>query len=545
MSGQSIRTPVLTSVPLSTNEACGLEPDSTNPESIIPAMSTFEKEVEFHIAEKPCDREMSVDALAGIVRLDEPTVDNVGRISYPIIQDGDHSNDATYVENTSATIIQAPMSTAIVQNVTKLPHNFTINMDAAVGNIATIQNMTEVSGGGQTLWLPTILATSAPNEGKADDERSQAGMSQIIITSESYMSNEANLPGARRANIVPESYLNRQKSSKVQILSNISLPKNSNYPTQFPGGKDISASLYGSHNHVYKLSANLVTQKPFNNSVLSTKPPKSQSLINCPTSNSAPNKNAAYSHPFAKGTNLNKTLNKVNNGANLNAVSTSSGNAPCHLLSRVVSGPNKATGRKGANSAKGTKNASNSLSGNQKQSRSIKIIQQTGSTHKSDQKNWPPANSASYKSQQPAYGVVDTNNSKVIQKVGSPTHKTPQPMCLQNVSKGERLILQSPCGPVLISTAPISTSLPKGPHYVQAGPTPNLRFAHAFGQEHTSNITHISANQQLTAQILQSLSQPKLMLHTNPNIISHTLPSIVSQEEDMDVSPIHEKRIVL
>ncbi|KAI8428724.1 hypothetical protein MSG28_007421 [Choristoneura fumiferana] len=465
MNVPSIRTPVLRAVPLSPTDG-DPEPDSTNPESIIQsARNKVDKEVEYHITEKRHDTEMSVDTLSGLVRIEEG-LDSIGRIAYPVIQETDDSGDGSY-DNTSATLIQAPMNTAIVQNVTKLPQNFTINVDATVSNITAIQNVSQ-DVGNQTLWLPTILATSATTaDPKNEDDRSQSGMSQIIITSESYV-NDANQAGRR--NIVTEtSYISRPKSSKVQILSNISIPKNTNYSQQYiTQSKDIVPPVYGTQNHVYKLSTNVMSQKHLNNSVLCSKPSKNQSLIGCSTLSpaviSSPIKNVSYSHTFTKSTNM-KSLSKVNNGANLNTVvAASSGNTQCHILSRVVSGPNKMSvhsGRKSVNTLKQSKNCSQ-LSSQKNQSRAIKIIQQTGSTHKSDGKTWPVPGVASYKNQQPIYGVVDSNTSKIIQKVGSPTHKSHQQ--IQKLpSKGERLVLQSPCGPVLISTAPISTSMPRGP----------------------------------------------------------------------------------
>lgn len=551
MSLPSVRTPVLRALPISPIEG-DPEPDSTNHESIIQsAHNKSDKEVEYHITDKRCDTDLPVDSVAGIVRIEEGAVDNVGHISYPIIQEAEDSSDGNYVEN-SATLIQAPLNTAIVQNVAKLPQNFTINVDAAtVGNITTLQNLSQDVSGNQTLWLPTILATSAPTtDNKSEEERQQPGLSQIIITSESYVSDTN--PIGRRANIVTETnYVNRPKASKVQILSNIPIPKNPNY-SQMP------SPVYGAQNHVYvsKLSTNVVSQKQLNNSVLCTKPPKSQSLIGCsnisPTVvNNSPIKNVSYSHSYSKSTNLNKTLNKVNNGANLNAmVAASSGNTQCYTLSRVVSGPNKMSvhsGRKSVNACKSSKNSSQ-VSGQKNQSRAIKIIQQTGSVHKSEGKTWPVASVATYKSQQPIYGVVDSNTSKIIHKVGSPPHKTQAPMPLTKLpSKGERLVLQSPCGPVLISTAPISTSLPKGPHYVQSGSTPNLRYVQTYGSttEQVNSVAQVSANQQLTAQILQSLSQPKLMFQPSPNANNHSLAPLPPVVEEIDVKPVNQKRIVL
>lgn len=547
MSLPSVRTPVLRALPISPTEG-DPEPDSTNHESIIQSThNKSDKEIKYHIGDKRCDTDLPVDSISGIVRIEEGALDNEGHISYPIIQEGEDSTDGNYVEN-SATLIQAPLNATLVQNVTKLPQNFTINVDAAtVGNITTLQNLSQDVSGNQTLWLPTILATSAPTADNKSEEERQQPVSQFIITSESYVSDTTQI--GRRANIVTETnYVNRPKASKVQILSNIPVPKNPNY-SQMP------SPVYGAQNHVYKLSTNVVSQKQLNNSVLCTKPPKSQSLIGCsnitPTVvNNSPIKNVSYSHSFTKSTNLNKTLNKVNNGANLNAmVAASSSNTQCYTLSRVVSGPNKMSvhsGRKSVNAFKGSKN-SNQVSGQKNQSRAIKIIQQTGSVHKSETKTWPVASVATYKSQQPIYGVVDSNTSKIIQKVGSPPHKTSAPMPLSKFpSKGERLILQSPCGPVLISTAPISTSLSKGPHYVQSGSTPNLRYVQTYSStaDQLNPVAQVSANQQLTAQILHSLSQPKLMFPPSTNAINHSMapPPVV---EEIDVKPVNQKRIVL
>lgn len=537
----SVRTPVLRAVPISPTQG-DPEPDSTNPESIIQAVHKVDKDIEYHFNDKRCDADMSVDSLSRIVRIEE-TLDNVGRLAYPIIQDTDDLRDGNYVEN-AATLIQTPLNTAIVQNVTKLPQNFTINVDAAVGNITAIQNVSQDSSGNQTLWLPTILTTSAATDSKSEDDR-QPGVSQIIITSESYV-NDTQQTG-RRTNIITEtSYISRPKTSKVQILSNISLPKNSNYSQQYIAqSKEISAPVYGTQNHVYKLSANVVSQKHLNNAMLSTKPPKSQSLIGTASLsstviNSSPVKNVPYSHTYSKSTNL----NKVNNGANLNAmVAASSGSTQCHILSRVVSGPNKISvhsGRKSINSFKGSKNSQTS---NQKnQSRAIKIIQQAGTTHKSENKPWPVAN-VTYKSSASNYGV-ESNTSKVIQKVGSPTQKTQQ-----SISKNERLVLQSPCGPVLLSTSTIGTNLPKGPHYVQSGSTPNLRYVQTYGPDNQlSTVSQVSANQQLTAQILQSLSQPKLMLHQSPTPIHQVVKvnhSSANIEEPVEIKLVNQKRYVL
>ncbi|XP_052751211.1 uncharacterized protein LOC113511814 isoform X2 [Galleria mellonella] len=564
MNVSSVRTPVLRAVPLSPTQG-DPEPDSTNPESIIQVVQNkIDKEVEYHIAEKRCDTEMSVDTLSGIVRIEETSLDNVGHIAYPILQEADDSNDGSYVEN-SATLIQAPLNTAIVQNVTKLPQNFTINVDTAAGNITAIQNVSQDVTGNQTLWLPTtILATSAPTDSKSEDDQSQSGVSQIIITSESYV-NDTNQVG-RRANIVTETnYINRPKTSKVQILSNISLPKNPTYSPQYITQSKEITPVYGTQSHFYKWSTNVVSQKHLNNSVLCTKPTKnqslSQSLIGCSTLapnviNNSPIKNVSYSHTFTKSTNLNKTLNKVNNGANLNAmVAASSGNTQCHILSRVVSGPNKMSvhsGRKSVNTTKGSKNSSQ-VSGQKNQSRAIKIIQQTGGAHKPETK--ASTCNIAYKNQstQPAtYSNNDSNNSKIIQKVGSPTEKPniqQQPLSVPKFpSKGERLVLQSPCGPVLISTAPISTSLPKGPHYVQSGSTPNLRYVQTYGStdNQISTVSQVSANQQLTAQILHSLSKPKLMLQPTPNpVVTTVLTSpTINMDEILSIKSNNQKRIV-
>ncbi|XP_050342542.1 uncharacterized protein LOC126768464 isoform X2 [Nymphalis io] len=541
----SVRTPVLRTVPVSPTHG-DPEPDSTNPESIIQAVHKVDKNIEYHISDKRCNTEMSVDSLSRIVRIEE-TLDSVGRIAYPIIQEADDSGDGNYAEN-AATLIQTPLNTAIVQNVTKLPQNFTINVDGSVGNITAIQNVSQDVSGNQTLWLPTIL-TSAATDDKNEEDR-PPGVSQIIITSESYV-NDTNQSG-RRTNIITEtSYISRPKTSKVQILSNISLPKSSNYSQQYIAqSKEISAPVYGTQNHVYKLSANVVSQKHLNNAMLSTKPPKSQSLIGAaslsPTViNSSPIKNVPYSHTYSKSTNV----NKVNNGANLNAIVAASSGTQCHILSRVVSGPNKISvhsGRKSINTFKGSK--SSQMSNQKNQSRAIKIIQQAGTAHKSENKSWPVA-SVTYKSAVSDYGVVETHTSKVIQKVGSPNQKVQQPMALQKVTKGERLVLQSPCGPVLLSTAPISTNLPKGPHYVQSGSTPNLRYVQTYGTDNQlSTVSQVSANQQLTAQILQSLSQPKIMLHQSSNIPIQQVVNLnppPHKIEEPSERNVNQKRIVL
>lgn len=538
----SVRTPVLRAVTLSPTQ--DPEPDSTNPESIIQSIHKDKKDIEYHIT-KRCETEMSLDPLPRIVSIEETTYDNVGHIAYHSIQETDEVGNGNYVEN--ATLIPAPLNAAIVQNVTKLPQNFTINVDAAVGNITAIQNVSQDVTGNQTLWLPTILATSATTDSKSEEE-TPPGVSQIIITSESYV-NDVSHTG-RRTNIITETnYINRPKTSKVQILSNISLPKNSNYSQQYIAqGKEVNAPVYGTQNHVYKLNTNVVSQKHLNSTMLSTKPPKSQSLIGATLSpsviNNSPIKNVPYGHTYSKSTNV----NKVNNGANVNTmVTAATGNTQCHILSRVVSGPNKISvhsGRKSVNTFKGSKNSTTSQ---KNQSRSIKIIQQTGSAHKSENKSWS-ANNATYKNQGTSYGVIESNTSKVIQKVGSPTHKNQQTMTLQKVPKGERLVLQSPCGPVLLSTAPLSSSLPKGPHYVQSGSTPNLRYVQTYGPDNQlSTVSQVSANQQLTAQILQSLSQPKLILQS-PTQIQPVKNNIIQPplvEEPADIKPVNQKRIVL
>ncbi|XP_041976140.1 uncharacterized protein LOC121730960 isoform X2 [Aricia agestis] len=544
MDVSNVRPQILRAVPLSPTRG-DPEPDSTNPESIIHSVHNIDKDVKYHITEKRCDSDMSVDTLPRIVRFEESNIESVSRISYPVIQGTDDSGDGSYGENT-ATLIQAPLNAAIVHNVTKLPQNFTINVDATVGNIATIQNVSQDGTGNQTLWLPTILTTNASDN--KNEENRQSGVSQIIITSESYINNTNTTN--RRGNIITEaSYIGRPKASKVQILSNISIPKNTNYSQQYVAqGKEITSPVYAQQNHIYKLSPNLVPTKHVNNNIQSTKPPKSQSLISASTMtqtviNSSPAKNVPYSHTYTKSTNV----NKVNNGANLNAiVAASSGNTHCHILSRVVSGPNKLSvhsGRKG-NALKGSKNSQNSGQG--KNPRSIKIIQQTGNASKSENKTWPVA-SVTYKGQ--SNYNVETSTSMVIQKIGSPTHKNQQSISLQKVPKGERLVLQSPCGPVLISTAPLSSSLPKGPHYVQSGSTANLQYVQTYGGENQlSTVSQISANQQLTAQILQSLSQPKLMLHQGPSpltpVKSSISPIFSTLEEPVETKPPNPKRIV-
>ncbi|CAK1553453.1 unnamed protein product [Leptosia nina] len=523
---QSIRTPVLRAVPLSSNDD-DPEPDSTNHDSIIKSARKEEREIEFHKSDKVCEGEMSVDSLPRIVRIEETNIENVGHITYPILHDDDNGN-VNYVENT-ATFIQAPLNSAIVQNVTKLSQNFTINVDAAVSNITALQNVSQDCN--QTLWLPTILATSAQTDNKTDGDRSP-GLSQIIITSESYVAE----PNPRRANIIEANYTNRPKNSKVQILSNISIPKNANYSPQYIAQtKDIATPVFGAQNHVYKLSTNVVSQKHLNNSVLCTKPAKTQSLIGGATLsptivNTSPVKNVSYGHT------LTKSLGKVNNGANLNTIVAATPNSmQCHILSRVVSGPNKVSVHSGKKSVNTVRGKNNQIQKNQ--SRPIKIIQQAGTANKTESKTWPVA-SVTYK---PASNFVETNTSKVIQKVGSP--KNQQPL---KVQKTERVVLQSPCGPVLLTTAPLATSLPKGPHYVQSGATPNLRYVQTYGQDNQlSTISQVSANQQLTAQILQSLSQPKLMLQSPIPIKKNNILSSPQPTEDLaEIKPVNQKRIV-
>lgn len=541
----SVRTPVLRAVPISPTQG-DPEPDSTNPESIIQSVHKVDsKDIEY-IDEKRCDTEMSIDPLPRIVRIEDATIDNVGRIAYPIIQETEDSGDGNYIDNTAA-LIQAPLNTSIVQNVAKLPQNFTINVDGAVGNITAIQNVSQDVTSNQTLWLPTILTTSAAPDGKTEDERPPSGMSQIIITSESYVSDA--VPSNRRTNIITEaSYMSRPKASKVQILSNISLPKNSNYPQQYIAqSKELPSPIYGTQNHVYKLSANVVSQKQLNSTMLNTKSPKNQSLIGAaslsPTViNNTSMKSVAYGHSYPKSTNL----NKLNNGANLNAMVAASSGSTCHILSRVVSGPNKLSVHSGRKSI-GTFKGSKSSQANQKnQSRAIKIIQQAGTAHKSENKQWSMS-SVTYKSPS-SYSIVESNTPQVIQKIGSPTHKNQQTMTVQKVPKGERLVL-SPCGPVLLSTGPISSSLPKGPHYVQSGSTPNLRYVQTYEHENQlSTISQVSANQQLTAQILQSLSTPKLMLQQTPtplHSINHKPSPVLTSEEPHEPKTINQKRIVL
>ncbi|VVD04128.1 unnamed protein product [Leptidea sinapis] len=537
-----VRTPVLRAIPVSTNDG-DPEPDSTNHESIIKNFHKVDKkDLDYCFSEKICESDISVDPIPHIVRIEDTQLENIGHIGFPILQEGEDSSDENYVDNT-ATLMQTPLNTAIVQNVTKLPQNFTINVDAAVSNIATIQNVSQDGAGSQTLWLPTILTTNAPTDTKLDDD-GQPSVSQIIIASEGYMNDRS--PTEHRAHIIDSNYTTRSKNSKVHILSNITLPKTSNYSQQYVSQ---SKEVFSTQNQVYKLSANVVSQKHFNNSVLCNKP-KSQSLIGGATLsptviNNSPVKNITYGNTFAKSTNT----NKINNGANLNAiVAASSGSMQCHILSRVVSGPNKVavhSGKKSLNTFKG-KNSQ----GQKHQSRAaIKIIQQAGSVHKPDSKLWPIA-SVTYKTQPTNLNSVESNTPKVIQKVGSPTNKIQNPIPLQKVQKPDRLVLQSPCGPVLLTTVPFSTSMTKGPHYVQSGATPNLRYVQTYGLDNQlSTISQVTANQQLTAQILQSLSQPKLMLQT-----SHSSQPIISRRNDIispkqveelaEIKPVNQKRIV-
>lgn len=477
------------------------EPDSTNPENIVHSRS----------------KEMPIETLSGIVRIEDGTLDSMGRVTFPILQDDD-SNDG-YIENHSTTkhydIIQTPLNTTLVQNVGKIQQNYAINVDAA--NIATIHNVSQDVAGGQTLWLPTLL-TSAASAVEKDDDRSTS-VSQYIIASDSY-------DAQPRRPSVPESTYSARHKNKVQIISNISLPnKSSTYTQQYAGGtKEIgSTSLYTQANHIYKLG-NISSQK--GNSIICSKN-KNQPVVGCPPVVNNSTRNIAYAHAITK-------TNKVNNGANLNAmVAAATSNAPCHIVSRVGTNASKsAHPKKCVNSVK-SKNSANSQK-NSQSTRSIKIIQQTGSVQKNDGKSWSANNTSPYKNQN--YGVIESG-SKIIQKIGSPTSKS---VPIQKVSSKEGLLLQSPVGSVLISSAPLNSDMCKS-QYVQAGPTPNLRYVQTYGNP-DHNASQISANQQLTAQILQSLSQPKLMMPM-AHVHRNAAPILPTNEADVDYKPPHQRKI--
>lgn len=529
-----IRPPILRAVPLSQSQH-DAEPDSTNPENIVLRNKLNEKEAEYDIDDKVND--LPVGTLSGIVRIEDGALDSLGRVAYPIVEE--EANDG--YANCTPTIIQAPINTAIVQNVAKLPHNYSaINVDAT--NITTLQTLSQEVTAGQTIWVPTLLTTTTAtiDNKNSEEDRSQTGVSQIIIASENYEGAQM----ARRGSAPSDpSYISRPKNSKVQIISNISLPKNSSYshPQQYLPPKE--APTYATQNHVYKLGTN-VSQKHLNNSVVCTKPSKTQSVIGCPTVSSVIS-NSIKSVTYTQT--ISKSLNKVNNGANLNAMAAAtSGNSQCHIVPRVVSGSNKVTlhsTKKTVNALKGSKSGAGAGSNSQKtQSRAIKIIQQAGSVSKSEGKTWS-SSITTYKNQS-SYGVIDTCNSKIIQKVGSP-HKNQSAPLPKVANKGERLVLQSPCVPVLMSTTTLSSNLPKPPHYVQAGPTPNLRYVHTYSTESSqvSNVSQMTANQQLTAQILQSLSQPKTMLHSSHILNRSITPPPV--EKNAELSPVNQKRIIL
>lgn len=449
-------------------------------------------------------------------------------------------------------------TTTIIQSVPKFAQNYTLNVNSGVANIAAIQNVVQsVSSGNQTLWLPTILSNTSPSndepvyQGEMEGSSTTTTMSQIILTGsgQHFTTHPVNNP------ILSTCNSNHKFAPKVQILSSITIPKHGSIASNMKG---VIHANYLSPMDITKMNSTTAAlstapqpKQLLNNSVLTANSQLSSSMKSSTSATSASARGQMVKGPSvmsSAGLQLksmssvnNRPIHKLNNaaGAKVGAANPTS-NQPnqqqSHVLSRVVPGPKMSLQSVG----RGLK-TSNSFQFNQKvsgrsgpfpnmvQSQNlqsampVKIIQQQNihTNNKGGLKTMPPSRTGigtkgSVNSSQGKSWSGGNINQVANQKQGTYTKNIAGAVGIQKAngkSTPQRLVLQQ--SPTQMITPNNSTHNRTNTPFVQQPSDTDGAVRYISYNSGLDSNQHVSSNQNLTAQILQSLSQPK-SLHAKP-----------------------------
>lgn len=504
----------------------------------------------------------------------------------------------TYVASirSGCNVISEPIETSIIQNVSKLPKNFTFNVGSGVNNLATIQNVVQsVSSGNQTLWLPTIITSSTiannedhPYEDEADIPPTTVSQFFLAGTGQHFSSHSVNnslMSSSKSCHIS-----NHKFPPKVQILGGIAIPKhNSATALTQPNVASNIKSIHANYMNQAEISnvnscvTSSSTKQMLNNSVLNQMSNKMHTT-NMPfvsaRAQSGPVQvkcssviNSANLHvkgiPTAVSRSLNKIHNNNNNNTKIESSTTVLPDQSGHVFSRVIPAPKislQSTGRvvKSGNIQYGHKlnhadsqQTSNIIAHKVQSAMPVKIIQQQTIT---------PGHKASFKTVQTSRATVGAAKSLTYSSLNLPgkswshtssqslnhmTNQKPNSSFTKNITSvvnvkkvncknpTQNVLLHQTSNQMIVSnTAQINRM--NSQHYQQpSGDSGNaLRYVQNYMGMENSNSSTMSSNQNLTAQILQSLSQPKILLptvhHLSPTTTANRRPIISNRQFTME-----------
>ncbi|XP_077285218.1 SET domain-containing protein upSET [Arctopsyche grandis] len=509
----------------------------------------------------------------------------------------DRSSDPskTYVASirSGCNVISEPIETSIIQNVSKLPKNYTFNVGSGVNNLATIQNVVQgVSSGNQTLWLPTIITSSTIAntedhlyEDEVDIPPTTVPQFFLAGTGQHFSSHSVNnslMSSSKSCHIS-----NHKFPPKVQILGGIAIPKHN------------SATAVAQSNvasNIKSIHANYLNQSEISNVNSCVTSSSTKQMLNNSILNQMSNKMHPTNIPFVgaraqsgpvqvkcssvinsanfKGipTAVNRSLNKIHNNNNNNTKIESSTVLPDqsgHVFSRVIPAPKislQSTGRvvKSGNIQYGQKpgnidsqQTSNIIAHKVQSAMPVKILQQ---------QTIAPGHKASFKTVQTARATVSASKNLTYSSLNLPgkswsqtssqslnhmTNQRPNSSFTKNITSvvnvkkvncknpTQNVLLHQPSNQMIVSNAAQMNRI-NSQHYQQpSGDSGNaLRYVQNYMGMENSNSSTMSSNQNLTAQILQSLSQPKILLptvhHVSPTTTANRRPIISNRQFSME-----------
>lgn len=483
-------------------------------ENSVSALST-----DLHVPDSGVSYDQEGDRFQSYVKCDESSplskpASNLLSIEDGVLEPSLFSSNAENIEAHNGDTSEPVETTSIIQSVPKFAQNYTLKVNSGVGNIAAIQNVVQsVSSGNQTLWLPTIISGNGNDEPlyQGDMEGTSSTTSTTTTTvSQIILTHPIHNP------ILSTSNSNHKFAPKVQILSSITIPKHGSISSNMKG---VIHANYLTPMDMTKLNSPTAPQPKqlLNNSVLTASASARGQSAKVPSVMTS----AGLQLKSMSSVN-NRPIHKLNNAAgakvSANPISNQPNQQQSHVLSRVVPGPKMSLQSVG----RGLK-TNNSFQFNQKvsgrsgpfpnmvQSQNlqsampVKIIQQQnihtnnnkgglktmppsrtgigtkGSVNSSQGKSWSGGNMNQVANQKNIAGVVG------IQKVNGKS--TPQ-----------RLVLQQ--SPTQMITSNNRTNAP----FVQQPSDMDGTMRYISYNSDTNQ--HVSSNQNLTAQILQSLTQP-------------------------------------
>lgn len=490
--------------------------------------------------------------------------------------------------------IPEPIETSIVQNVSKLTKNF------------SLPGMQSVSSVNQTLWLPTIIASSAVNDNEDrlyedETDASTTTVSQIILTGTGPHFTSHSVRNSLMSS-KPCQISNHKFSPKVQILGGVTIPKQNSLPNS-------NQSSVASAN-VKTIHANYVNQSEMSHVNSSISSGSSKQIISNSFLNQISNKmpfatNRAQCGPVqvkcssvinsvqmkSIPASVNRSINKINNNNNNNnnnnasKIESSTVQIPDqsgHVFSRVISTPKISLQSSGRVVKSGniqynqkpvmteTQQNSNIIHTHKVQSAvPVKIIQQQtiSSGHKAGFKTVPTSRATIGATKNVTYNSVSSipgkgwlqSSSATVNHVANPKtnssfHKNITSVVnvqkINSKTPTQKMIVHQPASQIIMSnSAPLNRI--NSQHY-QAGDTgnaQNIHYVQNYVGTENSNSTSISCSQAITAQILQSFSQSKIVLpsvqHLSPTLTSNkrsTVPNRQIHLEDVYVKKSFDQK---